>query len=158
MGMFEVDDLEAARERAAGRRVREVFEVELEDIAEVHLHPADMRGALIALSAPRPHGSWRWGGPDWRQRSRPSEIAGVRIAVDDPEDVSARWSGVLGFPADATGVQFAEDQAEPGLVEITIAAPDCGHHDPIEIGGVRFIHAEAEPAMTRASTSDTSAL
>jgi hypothetical protein len=140
MVMFEVGDLEAARERAARQSTREVFEVELEDIAEVHLHPADMRGAIVALSTPRPRGSCRWSGPGWRERSRPSQLAGLRIVVGDPEDVSARWSEVLGVPASATGVEFAQDEAEPGLVEITIAAPDSGQRDPIEIGGVRFVH------------------
>ena len=147
MVMFEISDLDAARERAAGRNVREVFEVEHDDIAEVHLHPADMRGAIVALSAPRPHGSWRWGGPGWQERSRPSELASVRIAVENPEDVAARWSEVLGVPAGATGVRFAQCEAEPGLMEITIGARDGRQHDPIEIGGVRFVHADASVSM-----------
>src|SRR5205807_1489711 len=54
MIMIQVEDLEACRERAASLGVREVFEVSLADIDEVHLHPADMRGAIVSLSTPRP--------------------------------------------------------------------------------------------------------
>jgi hypothetical protein len=91
MLMFEVDDLSAARARAGRRRVREVFEVELEDIAEVHLHPADMHGAIVALTAPRPPGSWRWGGPGWRERACPLSIHGATIATRDPELTNELW-------------------------------------------------------------------
>jgi hypothetical protein len=141
MVMFEVDDLAAARERVAGAPAREVFEVELDDIAEVHLHPADIRGAIVALSEPRPHGAWRWGGPGWRERSRPGSVAGVRIDVADPERVSARWSEVLGAPLDAVGVRFRHDETEPGLTEITIADAQHSRTEPLEIGGVRFVPA-----------------
>src|SRR5437588_3035998 len=44
MLMFQVEDLEPARERARALGVREVFAVSLEDVVEVHLHPGDMRG------------------------------------------------------------------------------------------------------------------
>src|SRR5436305_10139821 len=50
MVMFQVDSLPEARERAGALGVREVFEVALDDMAEVHLHPADMRGAIVSLS------------------------------------------------------------------------------------------------------------
>jgi hypothetical protein len=43
MLMFQVSDLGAARERARGLSVRQVFEVSIPEIEEVHLHPADMR-------------------------------------------------------------------------------------------------------------------
>ena len=133
MVMFEVDDLGPARDRAAGFGVREVFEVELEDMAEVHLHPADMAGAIVALSMPRPPGSWRWGGPGWRERSSPASLAGVTIAVGDPETVSARWREVLGVPAESAGVRFTEDGAEAGLVEITIAGAPEGQHPGLNV-------------------------
>jgi hypothetical protein len=144
MVMFEVSDLDAARRRASAQHAREVFDVELEDIAEVHLHPADMRGAIVALSMPRPSGSWRWGGPGWRERSRPVHLTGVSIAVEDPEQASRRWSDVLGAPAATAGVQFTADRAEPGLVEIRIAGSDNGRRGPIEVGGVRLVYDDRE--------------
>jgi hypothetical protein len=144
MVMFEVSDRDAARRRAAAQHAREVFDVELDDIAEVHLHPADMRGAIVALSMPRPPGSWRWGGPGWRERSRPSRVAGATIAVEDPERATRRWSNVLGAPVGTAGVQFTADEAEPGLGEIRIADSECGRREPIEVGGVRLVYADRE--------------
>src|SRR5205085_604527 len=91
MLMLQVEDLVGARERARGQRVREVFEVSLEDIAEVHLHPADMRGAIVSLSRPAPSSSWRWGGPGWEARSAGRRVAGATVAVADPETVRTRW-------------------------------------------------------------------
>ena len=110
-----------------------MFEVALDDIAEVHLHPADMRGAIVSLSEPRPPRSWRWGGPDWEQRSVPGAIAGIRIGVRDPETVAARWREILGsMPA----VECVADEAERGPVEIVLEAG--AEFKPITIGGVRI--------------------
>src|ERR1700760_3315000 len=61
MLMFQLADLAAARERARREGVREVFEVSLDDIDEVHLHPSDVRAAIMSLSQPKPPESWRWG-------------------------------------------------------------------------------------------------
>jgi hypothetical protein len=135
MTMFQLDDLAAARERARSLGVRDVFEVELDDMREVHLHPADVRGAIVSLSQPSPPDAWRWGGPEWRARSAPAEVAGATIAVADPEAVEARWGTVLGAPPVSAGVQITGDQDEPGLVEIVIAGR---WGDRFEAGGVRF--------------------
>lgn len=140
MVMFQVEDLAAARERAAVLGVREVFEVELEQMAEVHLHPADMRGAIVSLSDPRPAPSWHWGGPGWAQRSVEMRVAGARIAVADPAAVSRRWSGVLGAPGASAGMQFTADESEAGLVEVTLAGVGAPR-DPVEVGGLRFVFA-----------------
>jgi Glyoxalase-like domain len=136
MVMFQVDDLAAARERVAAEGVREVFAVTLDDIAEVHLHPADMRVAIVSLSEPRPVTSWRWGGPHWDRRSVPGNVEAIRVAVRDPEPVAERWRHVIGG---LPGVEFAaddddDDDDKPGLTEIRISAP----HDPFELAGVRF--------------------
>jgi hypothetical protein len=133
MLMFQLEDLAAARQRLAARNVREVFEVSLEDMAEVHLHPADMRGAIVSLSEPRPAQSWRWGGPGWEGRRATVRVAGATIAVRDPEQVSARWGEVIGG---LPGVRFSEDESDRGLIEIVLAG--AGAHGPIEVGGVRF--------------------
>lgn len=133
MVMFQVDDLSAARTRAAAAGVREVFEVELEDISEAHLHPADMRGAIVSISSPRPVHSWRWAGPDWEQRSAVGAVIGVTVAVADPEAVSERWSRILGGSARAT---FVADTADRGLVEVELGdRPDLA---PVVVAGVRF--------------------
>jgi hypothetical protein len=138
MVMLQVADLAAARERARARGVREVFEVSLDDIAEVHLHPVDMGGAIVALSAPEPPGSWRWGGPGWRERSRPLSVAGVTLATRDPDEVAELWGEIIGSPAQDAGVRFTS-AASTGLVEIELeSANPGGDGDPVVIGGVRF--------------------
>ena len=124
MLMFQVPSLEPVVARARGAGVREVFSVSLEDMAEVHLHPADMRGAIVSVSEPRPPSAWRWGGPGWERRSAPLRVAGARIAVADPEAVISRWGAILGeLPA---GVEVVLDEGEPGLVEILLAEESEG--------------------------------
>lgn len=136
MAMFQVLDVAAARARAAEAGVREVFEIAFDDVTEAHLHPADMRGAIVAITEPRPPASWRWGGPAWDERSAPGQIAGATIAVADPAATGARWGAVLGAPAP---VDFTADPGEPGLVEVAVAGAVL--RTPGEVAGVRFTHA-----------------
>jgi hypothetical protein len=118
MTMLQIDDLPGARERARTVGVREVFEVAFDDIAEVHLHPGDMRGAIVSLSVPDPAESWRWGGPDWADRAASGRVAGVVIAVDDPDAVRERWTAIAGGPL--SECRFVRDELSPGLVEIQL--------------------------------------
>ena len=115
MAMFQIDDVAAARERAREEGVREVFEVDLDDITEAHLHPADMRGAIVSVSQPDPPESWRWGGPDWEERSVPGRVAGISVAVRDVAATRRRWARVVGA---IPGVEFIADDSEPGIVAI----------------------------------------
>lgn len=117
MAMLQVEDAAAARERAADAGVREVFEVDVDDITEAHLHPADMRGAIVSVSQPRPVGSWRWGGPGWEQRSVPGRLAGLRVGVGDPEATRHRWEAIAGG---SLPVEFVTDPGEPGIVEVRV--------------------------------------
>ena len=117
MGMIQVEDAHAARDRAKGLGIREVFDIELEDIAEAHLHPGDIGGAIVSVSQPSPAGSWRWGGPGWRERSVPGTVIGVTAGVADPEATEARWREVAGGPV---AVEFVKDTAEPGITGIEI--------------------------------------
>jgi Glyoxalase-like domain len=140
MLMFQVEDLPGARRRASSLGVREVFEVALPDMAEVHLHPADMRGAIVSLSSPRPPASWRWGGPDWAARSAALRVTGAAVGVRDPEAVGVRWRAVLGG---LPGVDVVRDDSEAGLIEIRIAA-DGVPPDPVTIAGVRLVFESEE--------------
>ena len=133
MLMFQVPDLAAARERAREQGVREVFQFDEDDMSEVHLHPSDMRGPIVSLSSPEPEGSWRWGGPGWEQRSAALSVTGAVVAVGDPRAVEDRWTAVLGAEPSSLGVDFVEDEGEPGLVEIVVE----GAREPIDLGGVR---------------------
>jgi hypothetical protein len=137
MLMFQVPDLEAARRRVAAEGVREVFEVSLPDMREVHLHPSDMRGAIVSLSQPEPPGSWRWGGPGWGSRSARARLHGATIAVAHPVSVTARWQSVLDVELRKVGVRMSADERERGLSEIVIGGVERAQ--TLEIGGVRFV-------------------
>jgi hypothetical protein len=141
MVMCQVADLAGARERARRLGIREVFAVELDDMSEVHLHPADIGGAIVSLSAPVPRQSWRWAGPDWEQRSAALRLAGVRIGARDPERLAARWQQVLGdLPTAGQGrpaVRFVEDPEDRGLVEIEIEGGEP--RSPLAIGGLWLV-------------------
>lgn len=106
-----------------------------EDIAEVHLHPVDMGGVIVSLSAPEPPESWRWGGPRWPERSRELSLAMVTIATQDPDAVAQLWGEIIGSSEQDAGVRFTPGPSS-GLVEIELESADPG--DPVEIGGVRF--------------------
>ena len=118
MAMFQVADLAAARKRASSAGIREVFEVELDDIAEAHLHPIDIGGAIVSVSRPEPASSWRWGGPDWAGRNTAGEIVGITVAVVDPLTTEERWTSVLG---ELSGIRFTKDSDERGIVAIEVS-------------------------------------
>jgi hypothetical protein len=118
MVMLQVEDLDAARARAREAGIREVFEIEFPEIREVHLHPADIGGAIVSLSEPNPPASWKWGGPDWEGRASSGQVTGVRVAVSDPAAIRARWERVVGGPLAA--VEFVDRTAGDGLVAIKI--------------------------------------
>jgi hypothetical protein len=125
MAMLQVEDVVAARRRTRELGIREVFEVELDDIAEAHLHPADIGGAIVSISEPRPPNSWRWGGPGWADRSAAGGLHGLTVAIADPAAVGDRWREVAGGPIP---VEFVADPAGPGIVGVEL-----------ELGGRRVV-------------------
>jgi Glyoxalase-like domain len=154
MVLFDLEDLEGARDRAEALGVRVVWRLDLPDISGTHLHPADMRGAIVSLDRSDPYGTWRWGGPQWTGRmgeGAPGRLACVTIAVDDPAAVAARWAEVLGVSVsgdrqpllvlDGGEVAFeaAADERGEGLVEIAVelASESARQRGAIELGGVR---------------------
>jgi hypothetical protein len=167
MVLFDVEDLEGARNRAEALGVRVVWRVDLPDIAGTHLHPADMRGAIVSLDRSNPYGTWRWGGPEWTGRmgeGASGRLAAVTIAVDNPAAVAARWGEVLGvrvsgdrqprLTLDGGEVAFeaATDQRGEGLVEIAVelASESARQSGAIELGGVRLRLLESRPEPRRA--------
>jgi hypothetical protein len=141
MLMFQVESFDAARRRAREAGVREVLDISLDDIAEVHLHPGDMRGAIVSLSRPEPAEAWRWGGPGWRERSAPYRLSGATITVAEPASVADRWETVLGGELSGVGVQVNADGADRGLTEIILTVDETTERrqEPLVIGGVRFV-------------------
>lgn len=154
MVIFDLEDLDSARARAEQLGIRVVWQIDLPDISGTHLHPADMHGAIVSLDESRPYGTWRWGGPEWTERTgngAPGRLAGITVAVSDPATVAARWGQVLGVPVSseegptlqlhAAEVRLvaAEDDGAQGLVEIAVELPPDLHRGDtaLEVGGVR---------------------
>jgi hypothetical protein len=145
MVIFQLADLDAARERAAAMGMRVVWQLDLPDISGTHLHPADTRGAIVSLDRADPPGSWRWGGPDWTEREgsgAPGQLRGVTITVNDPVATAARWGELLGVEPygeaivlDGSFVRF-EPGDEERLTDVHLEVP--GKHDAVEIGGAKF--------------------
>ncbi len=142
MLMFQVASLPPARARVAAAGVREVFEVSLPEMAEVHLHPGDMRGAIVSLSEPRPAESWLWGGPGWSARGGGAgRIVGAVVGVRDAAAVGERWRSVIGGGG---GVSLVEDPEDRGLIEVRIAGAGAGARDEFTVAGVRFVVTDRE--------------
>jgi len=119
MVILQTSDLRADRTRLAALGVRIVWQVELDDIATVHLHPRDLGGAIVSLDQPVPPESWRWGGPQWRAKVRTDavrDIASVTIQADDPPRMAARWAEVLGLPAPRRSEAASTLALSPGAI------------------------------------------
>ncbi len=138
MLMFQVEDLGPRRTAAGELGIREVFEVSLDDMSEVHLHPADIRGAIVSLSQPVPPQSWRWGGPDWESRSAARAISGASVEVPEAGRTSERWQAVLGKDPEWLGVRLMD--GDRGLTEIVID----GLETEFILAGVRFAPSDYE--------------
>jgi hypothetical protein len=111
MMLLQVDDLEGERRRVDERGVRVVWEGAGDGIRGVHLHPADIGGAIVSFDVADPPESWGWAGPHWRRHVRTdfvSGIAGAEMRSPDPAGLARRWSRVLGRP-----VERGVEQGEP---------------------------------------------
>jgi hypothetical protein len=156
MVLFDLSDLDAARERARRLGVRTVWQIDLPDISGTHLHPVDMPGAIVSLDSSRPYGTWRWGGPEWTGRTgtgAPGRLKGITVAVPDPAAVCERWAEVLGVArgreggltlqcegAEVSFIAAAQDGPD-GIVEIALALPAevRDGREQVEVGSARLL-------------------
>lgn len=102
MVIIEVDDLEPFRRRFDEHGARVVFEAVADGIVGLHLHPADVGGAILSVDRADSWGEWPWAGPVWRDHVRPdtvSEVLAVEIEAHQPAAMSARWAQLLGCEA-----------------------------------------------------------
>jgi hypothetical protein len=140
-----------APDRIAALAVREVHRAELPDVVDVHLHPRDTGGVLLALDSVDPAGSWRWAGPAWTGGS-PTCAGGLRevtVAVPDPEEVARRWAALLDVPAVGNDCRLRLDDGRQhvsftagtgdvaAVTAVRLALPGVEHR-ATDIGGVRF--------------------
>jgi hypothetical protein len=147
MAMVQVADAAAARARLQEAGIRIVWDFAEADIVDLHLHPRDVPGTLLALDQAEPVGSWRWGGPAWTESVPEHPSGGLRelvIAVDQPVRAAARWGEVIGVSADGADIQlddavvrFVPVEGRSGIVGLTVAGPDLAP-TTIEVAGVRI--------------------
>jgi hypothetical protein len=112
--------------------VRVAWEIALPDVVDLHLHPKDVGGTLLALDAVDPPGSWRWGGPAWTG-AVPAARGGLRevvVGVADHETVGRRWADVLDaayddaqLPLGGQRVRFTDQAGGEGITGATLALP-----------------------------------
>ena len=147
MAMVQVADAVEAREQLQELGVRIVWDFAEADIVDLHLHPRDVPGTLLALDQAEPVGSWRWGGPGWIGSVPGHPPGGLRelvIAVDEPSLVADRWAQVIGVSAcghelrlDDAVVRFVPIDQRPGILGLTVAVQDPAPGST-EIAGVRI--------------------
>ena len=152
MAIFQVTDIAAVRERVAEAGIRVVWHAELDDIQAMHLHPKDIGAAIVSIDEPVPYASWHWGGPEWIGDGTPAVAGGMRemtVRVPDPDDVAARWAGVLGEPLSPDNtivldegrqtVRFvAQGTAEREGISGFVVAVTGAESRTVEIGGATF--------------------
>ncbi|MEM6412538.1 MAG: hypothetical protein AAF683_13490 [Pseudomonadota bacterium] len=109
MAIFQVPDIAAARQRVDNLGVRRVWDVDLHDISASHLHPADIGGAIVSIDTPVPEDAWRWGGPDWPQRSVKGGIVGASLSSTTPIELASKWATVLGIGVEQAGSTIETD-------------------------------------------------
>ncbi|MEM7768468.1 MAG: hypothetical protein AAF253_13435 [Pseudomonadota bacterium] len=103
MAIFETGDIAGFRGRVDALGIRRVWEIDLDDIAATHLHPADLGAAIVSVDQPVPAGAWRWGGPDWQANSVPGAFTGAAFESLDPARLAGRWADALGLSTEAEG-------------------------------------------------------
>jgi len=161
MVILQTSDLEADCQRLARLGVRIVWQITLDNLATVHLHPRDVGGALVSLDEPHPPASWRWAGPEWAAHVRTAvvrEITSVTIAATDPAGMAARWAQVLGrspgaeLPLESGVIRFTlADARGEGVAAVGLTPVEAQRAlavarkrglreegDSVTIGGVRF--------------------
>jgi hypothetical protein len=162
MVMLQTDHLDDDRRRIAALGVRVVWQVDLDDIRDTHLHPADVGGAILALDDARPASSWRWAGPGWESKAttdRVRAVTGVQLEAADPERLAARWAEVLDRPAVRTAPEAFEIALAPGTLRFGpsagAAAPHVAGYELAATDRTRILDAARARGLTSADDAVT---
>jgi hypothetical protein len=153
MVMVQVDDLSRDRERIGGLRIRTVWEGSGPGISGMHLHPADIGGAILSMDEAEPRASWAWAGDSWGDHVDTgvvSEIAAVELQAEEPLPLARRWADVLGrslepgsavikLDSGAVRVAPARDGRGEGLGGMDLVASDRKRAGEVMLlGGARI--------------------
>ena len=162
MVIVQVDDLDEARRRIVDTGARVVYEAAIDGVRGIHLHPADVGGAILSVDATDVWEDWPWAGRDWRDHRRLDRVTAVdavEIEAADPVATAARWSAVLGRgPSGEAGITVPLDEGRVDIVPagergegiggfVLRGAPGAAPVDTV-ICGCRFRTNPAPPAAT----------
>lgn len=128
------------RQRAGNMGIREVFQAEdthgSSHIIGTHFHPGDTGGAILSVDTPTPAGTWGWAGDRWNDiapSTTSGRLVGVEIQSDRADELTERWSQLLGVPATGHTLSMEEstisfvapsnDRGE-GICHFTVEAAD----------------------------------
>ena len=122
MVILQVDDLAAARARVRDASARIADLTDGDGFAFTHIHPKDIGGAILSLDFMKPKERWQWGGPEWQSHVRTDislAVVGAELQAENPAQMAARWSQVLGRPAAAEAAlwRIRLDQGEIRFVK-----------------------------------------
>jgi hypothetical protein len=154
MVILQARDFASDRARLDQVGVRVVWQIELDDIRTMHLHPRDVGGTLLSLDQPEPPGSWRWGGPDWQTRRRSQVVAsitGATIEARKPAAMAERWSAVLGCPLESGG-SSPTMTLDPGAIGFVPAAERGEGLSAVRLASLDADRALAEARKRKLST------
>ena len=156
MVLVQVDDVEANRARLAGTDFRIVYEAKGDGITGLHLHPADVGGAILSIDQADPPESWGWAGRDFAYHSASSvvsDLVGVEFQAEDPAAMAERWGRAIDRPVNGDGqidlddavLRFvpigdgAEAGRGDGLAAADLVAIDRSRvGETVEVCGTRF--------------------
>lgn len=147
MVLLQVADLAAERARLDELGVRIVWQGDDAGISGMHLHPADIGGAIVSLDVATPPDSWGWAGDAWRDQVRTEvvrEIAAVEMQAADPVALGRHWSVVLGRLLDESGAAPCI-MLDRGVVRFVPAADGRGEG----LGGIDLVATDRERAGER---------
>lgn len=139
MLILQVDDLDAARQRADELGIRVVYDqaptsVHGVEAAAIHLHPADTGGAIMSFDRMAPRDEWAWAGRGWRRhlhRDVVDGIVGVELSSADPDALADRFGRLVGRPVDDDRTIQLDDG------RVTIVGGDVGEPDRLTAVEVR---------------------
>ena len=151
MVITEVETIDPFAERVERQGVRLAGTVDYPTYHELQLDPRDVGASMLSFSMQREgkpfDGGWYPAGPNWREKVA-SGIGPIRVAelkLRDPRATSARWSALIGHPAepDGEGYRIALEQSEIRFL------PEQGHGSD-RLDGIQFEAADFAGAIARA--------
>lgn len=143
MAIFQTDDLAGVRRRADDLHIRRVWNIDRSDISASHLHPADIGAGIVSIDEAHPEGSWLWGGPGWRDNSRPGSLTRLDVTATDPQALSERWGRVLRVPSQSAGHEIFELELGEHIISFQPGDRDF-------LSGYHLTHPDPDGCLKRA--------